>query len=151
MYGDELLPLLMPIVQQRLDGGDWRARESAILALGAVSEGCHAGLLPYLKGMVQMMLPSLRDPRPLVRVITCWSLSRYSYWLLAGAQEAANAGAHGAASGSGAGAGPSGTGAGESSAKESLGPVVQGLVEGVRDRNRCAWDGCFVMCFVGRW
>ncbi|MEW5299688.1 MAG: hypothetical protein WDW36_002678 [Sanguina aurantia] len=83
-YHDELLPVLLPIVQQRLQNSDWHARESAILALGAVSEGCHTGLLPFLDGMVAMLLPAVADPRPLVRIITCWSLSRYSHWLLKG-------------------------------------------------------------------
>ena len=66
---------------------DWRARESAILALGAISEGCHRGLTPYLGELVTMLAPQLNDARPLVRSITCWALSRYSAWLvLAGKQ-----------------------------------------------------------------
>ena len=66
---------------------DWRARESAILALGAISEGCAQGLLPYLADMVGMLLPKLRDPRPLVRSITCWALSRYSHWIVQAAAQ----------------------------------------------------------------
>ena len=34
--------------------------------------------------MVAMMLPKLADARPMVRVITCWALTRYSRWLLEG-------------------------------------------------------------------
>ncbi len=34
---------------------DWRARESAILALGAISEGCAAGLLGHLAEMVRAL------------------------------------------------------------------------------------------------
>ncbi len=144
VFGDDLLPVLMPIVEQRLQvrrylswapptsfaphlprlravGGvaglsatrcglqrhrlhacvwrwpataacaqeaDWRARESAILALGAVSEGCHMGLLPYLSGMADMLVPKVQDPQPMVRIISCWALMRYAYWLLAGAARA---------------------------------------------------------------
>lgn len=59
--GDEhILPQLLPIVEQRLGDPDWRIRESAILALGAVSEGCHLGLAPYLTGMVKMLIPVLQ-------------------------------------------------------------------------------------------
>lgn len=59
--GDEhILPQLLPIVQQRLGESDWRVRESAILALGAVSEGCHMGLAPYLTDMVKMLIPVLQ-------------------------------------------------------------------------------------------
>ena len=67
---------------------DWRARESAILALGAISEGCAKGLLPYLADMLGMLLPKLGDARPLVRSITCWALSRYSHWLVQAAEQA---------------------------------------------------------------
>ena len=66
---------------------DWRARESAILALGAISEGCAKGLLPYLAEMLGMLLPKLGDARPLVRSITCWALSRYSHWLVEAAAQ----------------------------------------------------------------
>ena len=34
--------------------------------MGAVSEGCHNGLLPYLEGIISMLLPKLADPRPMV-------------------------------------------------------------------------------------
>jgi hypothetical protein len=34
VFGDELLPVLLPIVEQRLKEPSWEARESAILALG---------------------------------------------------------------------------------------------------------------------
>lgn len=59
--GDEhILPLLLPIVEARLSDSEWRVRESAILALGAVSEGCNMGLAPYLAGMVRMLVPVLQ-------------------------------------------------------------------------------------------
>ena len=109
-FGDELLPIILPIVQQRLHDSNWRSRESgarrrrarggtagaslclmlslpcrglcfnpphyscvsaAILALGAVSQGCATGLAPYLPEMVAMLLPTLKDPRPMVRCIRC--------------------------------------------------------------------------------
>lgn len=67
---------------------DWKARESGILALGAISEGCASGLLHYLAEMVSALLPLLADTRPLVRSITCWALSRYSHWLVQAAEQA---------------------------------------------------------------
>lgn len=70
-----------------MQGKDWRARESAILALGAISEGCHRGLMPYLGELVSMLAPQLQDLRPLVRSITCWTLSRYSSWLVEGGKQ----------------------------------------------------------------
>jgi transportin-1 len=82
VFAEELLPIVTPVVHQRLQEQDWRARESAILALGAISEGCVQGLIPYLPQLVSMLLPKLSDPRPLVRSITCWALSRYGHWIV---------------------------------------------------------------------
>ena len=38
-----------------------------MLALGAISEGCHRGLVPFMGPMVTMLTPKLSDERPLVR------------------------------------------------------------------------------------
>lgn len=81
-FGDELLPLLLPAVIARLAESDWRARESAILALGAVSDGCAGGLAQHLPGIISALLPGLQDPRPMVRCIAAWALSRYARGLL---------------------------------------------------------------------
>jgi transportin-1 len=67
VFNDTLLPVLMPIIQQRLQDADWRARESAVLALGAISEGCSMGLRPHLDEIVTTIMPLLEDPKPLVR------------------------------------------------------------------------------------
>ena len=78
---------MLPIPMTGSQGKDWRARESAILALGAISEGCHRGLMPYLGELVSMLAPQLHDLRPLVRSISCWTLSRYSSWLVEGGKQ----------------------------------------------------------------
>ena len=39
VYGNQLLGLVLPELEKRLNHSDWRTRESAILAIGAVSEG----------------------------------------------------------------------------------------------------------------
>lgn len=76
-FGDELLPLLLPEVQAKLGDGDWNVREAAILALGAVSEGCSTGLTPHVPAILTAVVPWVRDPRPMVRAIACWTLMRY--------------------------------------------------------------------------
>jgi hypothetical protein len=70
---------------------------------------------------------------PQVRVISCWALARYSYWLLAGAQEAAKAG--GAAGQAGAPATANGT-AQQPGAAGQIGQVIEGLCRCVLDHNR---------------
>lgn len=50
-FGDELLPIILPIVQQRLRDADWRARESGVL-LGLALQ---AGLLLPPRGICKML------------------------------------------------------------------------------------------------
>ncbi|EPS73595.1 hypothetical protein M569_01158, partial [Genlisea aurea] len=81
VYGDAILPTLMPIVQAKLSAtGDevWKEREAAILALGAVGEGCIHGLLPHLGEIIAFLIPHLDDKFPLIRSIACWTISRFS-------------------------------------------------------------------------
>jgi len=80
VFGDELLGMILPIVEQRFRESDWRLRESAILAVGAVSEGCDAGLTPVLPQLIEFLVPSLDDPRPMLRATACWTLSRFARW-----------------------------------------------------------------------
>ncbi len=61
-------PVANPDSRSTPQAEDWRERESAILALGAISEGCHRGLVPYIGELVGLLAPALGDARPLVRV-----------------------------------------------------------------------------------
>lgn len=62
--------------QELLVAEDWIRKEAGILALGAIADGCMAGMERYLDEVTPFLLLSLEDERPLVRSITCWTLSR---------------------------------------------------------------------------
>ncbi|KAK9132591.1 hypothetical protein Scep_012119 [Stephania cephalantha] len=85
VFGDEILPTLMPLVQAKMattDDASWKDREAAVLALGAIAEGCINGLYPHLPEIVSFLIPLLDDKFPLIRSITCWTLSRYSKFIV---------------------------------------------------------------------
>ncbi|XP_044508458.1 transportin-1-like [Mangifera indica] len=85
VFGDEILPTLMPIIHAKLaTSGDaaWKDREAAVLALGAVAEGCINGLYPHLSEIVAFLIPLLDDKFPLIRSISCWTLSRFSKFVV---------------------------------------------------------------------
>ncbi|KAK6117102.1 hypothetical protein DH2020_049147 [Rehmannia glutinosa] len=87
VFGDEILPTLMPIVQSKLSAtGDeaWKNREAAVLALGAIGEGCINGLYPHLSEIIAFLIPLLDDKFPLIRSISCWTLSRFSKYIVQG-------------------------------------------------------------------
>ncbi|XP_072381908.1 transportin-2-like [Diabrotica undecimpunctata] len=81
-FGDEILPLLIPLISEMLQNPDHLIKESAILALGAIAEGCFNGLKSELPELVQFLIHCMNDEHSVVRVITCWTLSRYVSWIV---------------------------------------------------------------------
>ncbi|QRW12567.1 importin subunit beta-2 [Ceratobasidium sp. AG-Ba] len=79
-FGADLLQILMPHLRDRLWSTDWIQRESGILALGAMAEGCIEAIEPYLPELIPFLINTLNDAKPLVRSITCWTLGRYASW-----------------------------------------------------------------------
>ena len=82
VFRETILPILLPILREMLFHADWQIKESGILVLGAISEGCSYGLAPHLPDLVEYLIQCLNEPKPLVRSITCWTLSRYSSWIV---------------------------------------------------------------------
>lgn len=83
VFRDELLPVLIPILKETLFHQEWDIKESGILALGAIAEGCMSGMLNHLPELIPYLINCLNDKKALVRAITCWTLSRYSHWVVA--------------------------------------------------------------------
>lgn len=83
LFRSELLGPLLPNIEARLQPQQpWDVRESAILALGAVSDGCMSGMYNHLSGLIPYLVQHLADVQPLIRSITCWTLSRYAKWII---------------------------------------------------------------------
>ncbi|XP_055815499.1 transportin-1 isoform X2 [Solanum dulcamara] len=87
VFGDDILPTLMPVVQAKLSSTNdeaWKEREAAVLVLGAIAEGCINGLFPHLSEIISFLIPLLDDNFPLIRSISCWTLSRFSKYIVQG-------------------------------------------------------------------
>ena len=87
VFGNDILGVLLPILKELLFNSDWLLKESGILALGAIAEGCVTGLDEHLPQLVTYLIQCLRDKKALVRAITCWTLSRYSHWIVSKGNE----------------------------------------------------------------
>lgn len=70
----------LPYLKQNLQHHDWPYREAAVLAIGAVADGCMETVTPHLPELIPYLISLLNDSEATVRVITCWSLGRYSGW-----------------------------------------------------------------------
>jgi len=70
----------LPYLREHLTHKDWPNREAAVLAIGAVADGCMDAVMPHLPELVPFLISLLNDSEPVVRKITCWTLGRYSRW-----------------------------------------------------------------------
>ncbi|XP_037821481.1 transportin-1-like [Lucilia sericata] len=82
VFRQECLPILLPILKDTLFHQDWVIKESGVLALGAIAEGCMQGMIPHLPELIPYLISCLSDKKALVRSITCWTLSRYANWVV---------------------------------------------------------------------
>eukprot|EP01147_Barroeca_monosierra_P010945 gene10945-3017_t len=81
-YGEQILPTVVPLIEQLFQCDEWPRVESGILALGAIAEGCMFGLSGYLPTLIPYLTDLLSHQQPLIRSITCWALSRYCRWVV---------------------------------------------------------------------
>jgi transportin-1 len=73
VFKNAILDPLLPLLRDRLSSNDWIVRESGILALGAIAEGCAEGITVHLPQLVPYMLTSLRDT-----VVRVYALSLFA-------------------------------------------------------------------------
>jgi hypothetical protein len=72
--------IILPYLKENLSHSLWPKREAAVLALGAIADGCMDAVSPHLPELVPFLISLLSDEEPVVRQITCWCLARYSEW-----------------------------------------------------------------------
>ncbi|KAI1916419.1 hypothetical protein LOZ61_001075 [Ophidiomyces ophidiicola] len=80
VYHQPVFELILPYLRDNLKHAKWTNREAAVLALGAIADGCMDSVTPHLTELVPYLISLLSDSEPIVRKITCWCLGRYSEW-----------------------------------------------------------------------
>ncbi|KAK7318068.1 hypothetical protein RJT34_02766 [Clitoria ternatea] len=76
--GDDIVPLVMPFIQENITKPDWRQREAATYAFGSILEGPSPDkLVPLVNMALDFMLTALmKDPNNHVKDTTAWTLGR---------------------------------------------------------------------------
>lgn len=79
---DSILPYLFPVLEQYLSSSDPWTREAAILALGAIEEGCGAEMNQYMNQLHSFLMKHVIEEGvlPQLACISCWTLGRYASW-----------------------------------------------------------------------
>ncbi|OMO87905.1 hypothetical protein CCACVL1_08665 [Corchorus capsularis] len=76
--GDDIVPLVVPFVEENIAKPDWRQREAATYAFGSILEGpSPEKLIPLVNVALSFMLSALtKDPNSHVKDTTAWTLGR---------------------------------------------------------------------------
>ncbi|XP_047162539.1 importin subunit beta-1-like [Vigna umbellata] len=76
--GDDIVPLVMPFIEENITKPDWRQREAASYAFGSILEGPSPDkLAPLVNHALPFMLSALvKDPNNHVKDTTAWTLGR---------------------------------------------------------------------------
>lgn len=80
VFQQPVFEIILPYLKENLSYSLWPRREAAVLALGAIADGCMDVVSPHLPELVPFLISLLADEEPVVRQITCWCLGRYSEW-----------------------------------------------------------------------
>ena len=79
-FHEPVFAIALPYLKDNLRHHDWPNREAAVLAIGAVADGCMNAVTPHLPDLIPYLISLLNDNEQAVRTITCWALGRYSGW-----------------------------------------------------------------------
>lgn len=78
----DVMYVAFPFLKEHLNSDRWFIREATVLALGAMAEGGMKYFDDQLPHLIPFLVEQLNDVWAPVRKITCWSLSRFSPWIL---------------------------------------------------------------------
>ena len=79
-FHEPVFSVTLPYLIDNLQHTEWPRREAAVLAIGAIADGCMNTIIPHLPQLIPYLISLLEDGQYIVRVITCWALGRYSTW-----------------------------------------------------------------------
>lgn len=81
VFCDELLPHILALLKELLFHPEWAVKESGILVLEAVSEGCVHSMIPHLPKPISHLVHYLSDKKVLVPSIMFCLATMHTGWL----------------------------------------------------------------------
>ncbi|KAL7648073.1 UNVERIFIED_CONTAM: hypothetical protein RMT77_001690 [Armadillidium vulgare] len=74
---DDIVPHVLPFVKDNIKNSNWRYRDAAIMAFGAILEGPDPTMLkPIVEQAIPTLIEALNDTSVVVRDTTAWTLGR---------------------------------------------------------------------------
>eukprot|EP01127_Copromyxa_protea_P013091 TRINITY_DN3485_c0_g1_i1.p1 TRINITY_DN3485_c0_g1~~TRINITY_DN3485_c0_g1_i1.p1 ORF type:complete len:861 (+),score=238.86 TRINITY_DN3485_c0_g1_i1:44-2626(+) len=72
---DDVVPHVMPFVEANITSPDWKLKEAAVLAFGAILEGPSSAIGKFISQAIPILLQHLKDASPAVRDTTAWTIA----------------------------------------------------------------------------
>ncbi|CDO92846.1 unnamed protein product [Kluyveromyces dobzhanskii CBS 2104] len=82
IFPKEVIETALPLLREHLTSDNWYISEATTLSLGAMAEGGIKYFDSQLPALIPFLVEQLRSPWFPVRRMTCWTLSRFSTWIL---------------------------------------------------------------------
>ena len=76
--GQIMLPATFTWLPRMIHSSSWRDRHAALMAISAISEGCRDLMIGELDKVLELVVPTLKDPHPRVRFAGCNALGQMS-------------------------------------------------------------------------
>lgn len=73
---DEIVPHVMPFIQNNIHSNDWKFKEAALFAFGSIMEGPMTYIRTVIPSTIPFMLTTLKDASLEVRDTTAWTLCK---------------------------------------------------------------------------
>jgi importin subunit beta-1 len=74
---DQIVDLVLPFVTQHITNTNWRLKEAAVMAFGMILDGPSIDKLsPLVQQAMPILINCLKDPNPLVRDTSAWTIGR---------------------------------------------------------------------------
>jgi len=73
---DEIVPHVMPFIEQNIQSTNWKLKEAATLAFGAILEGPKEKLKPLIVQALPLLLVHMSDSNVYVKDTTAWTIGR---------------------------------------------------------------------------
>jgi importin subunit beta-1 len=74
--GDEVVAVVVPFVQTNINSENWKFREAATIAFGAILEGPKTHISQLILQALPVLLQHLKDPVVYVKDTTAWTIGR---------------------------------------------------------------------------
>lgn len=73
---------IRPFLESDIQSDEDVVKERSILALGAIAQGSYQQIITHLRTLIPFLIRELQHPNKYIRTIACWTLSRYTKFIL---------------------------------------------------------------------